>query len=65
MTNEEFELEFIKMVSKYGYSLRPDNENSYWAKGQKVYVNRSELPGKPDSTVMFSFLHVLVNPFFV
>lgn len=55
MTNEEFELEFIKMVSKYGYSLRPDEENSYWEKGKKIYINRSELPGKPDSTVMFNF----------
>lgn len=55
MTTEEFELKFIKMVSKYGYSLRPDEENPYWAKGQKVYANRSELQGKPDSTVMFCF----------
>ena len=55
MTNEEFEIEFVKMVSKYGYSLMPENQNEYWCKGHKIYINRSELPGKPDSTVWCCF----------
>lgn len=53
MTFEEFELKFAELVTKYGFVKytwhfigKPDKD---------YYVNRTELPGKPDAFVSYEY----------
>lgn len=63
MTFEEFELKFAELVAKYGfvketwhYCLGPDKD---------YYVNRTELPGKPDAIVSYHYNQNSKNKLYV
>ena len=53
MTFEEFELKFAELVAKYGFVK--DTWHYYWKPDKDYYVNRTELPGKPDAFVSYEY----------
>ena len=53
MTFEEFELKFAELVAKYGFVK--DTWHFGWKPDKDYYVNRTELPGKPDAFVSYEY----------
>lgn len=53
MTFEEFELKFVETVAKYGFVK--DTWRYGWQPDKDYYVNRIELPGKPDAFVSYDY----------
>ena len=53
MTFEEFELKFAELVAKYGFVK--DTLHFGWKPDKDYYVNRTELPGKPDAFVSYEY----------
>lgn len=53
MTYEEFELKFMETVAKYGFVK--DTWHYGWKPDKDYYVNRTELPGKPDAIVSYDY----------
>lgn len=53
MTFEEFELKFAELVAKYGFVK--DTWHFVWKPDKDYYVNRTELPGKPDACVSYYY----------
>lgn len=53
MTFEEFELKFAELVAKYGFVK--DTWHYGWQPDKDYYVNRTELPGKPDAFVSYYY----------
>lgn len=53
MTFEEFELKFAELVAKYGFVK--DTWHYGWKPDKDYYVNRTELPGKPDAFVSYGY----------
>jgi hypothetical protein len=53
MTFEEFELKFAELVAKYGFVK--DTWHYGWKPDKDYYVNRTELPGKPDAFVSYYY----------
>ena len=54
MTFEEFELKFAELVAKYGFVK--DTWHYGWKPDKDYYVNRTELPGKPDAFVYYEYI---------
>ena len=54
MTFEEFELKFAETVAKYGF-VKDTWYYGGWKPPQDYYVNRTELPGKPDAFVIYNY----------
>ena len=53
MTFEEFEIKFVETVAKYGFVK--DTWRYGWQPDKDYYVNRIELPGKPDAFVSYDY----------
>ena len=53
MAFEEFELKFAELVAKYGFVK--DTLHFGWKPDKDYYVNRTELPGKPDAFVSYEY----------
>ena len=53
MTFEDFELKFAETVAKYGFVK--DTWHYGWKPDKDYYVNRTELPGKPDAFVCYNY----------
>ena len=53
MTFEEFEIKFAETVAKYGFVK--DTWHFGWKPDEDYYVNRTELPGKPDAFVNYNY----------
>lgn len=53
MTFEEFELKFAELVAKYGFVK--ETWHYCWKPDKDYYVNRTELPGKPDAIVSYYY----------
>ena len=53
MTFEEFELKFAELVTKYGFVKYTWHYG--WKPDEDYYVNRTELPGKPDAFVCYEY----------
>lgn len=53
MTFEEFELKFAELVAKYNFVKATWHFG--WKPDKDYYVNRTELPGKPDAFVSYDY----------